>query len=53
MDSNDLAAWFAEVHLLGLLDHKLDKVVSSLVGWDLVACHTTSNVKLSDNRKGD
>ena len=53
VDSDDFAAWFAEVHLLGLLDHKLDKVVSSLVGWDLVSSHATSNVKLSDNREGD
>ena len=53
VDSNDFTAWFAKMHFLSLFDHKLDEVVSSLVGWDLVTGHTTSDVELSDDGEGD
>ena len=49
VDSDDLAAGFGEVHLLGLLDDSLDHVLNSLEGWNLEADHATNDVELSDD----
>ena len=52
MDGDNLAPWLAEVLLLGLLEDKRDKVVGSLVRWDLVALDTSADVELSDDGEG-
>ena len=52
MDGDNLATWLAEVLLLGLLEDKGDKVVGSLVRWDLVALDTSADVELSDDGEG-
>ena len=50
MDGNNLASWLAKMLLLGLLQDERDKIVSSLVGRNLVAGDTTTDVELSDDR---
>ena len=52
VDGDNLASWLAEVLLLGLLEDERDKVVGSLVGWDLVASDTAADVELSDDGEG-
>ena len=51
MDSDDLTAWFAKVHFFGLLDHQLDKIVSSLIRGNLISSDSASDVELSDDGK--
>jgi len=53
VDGNDLSSGLAEVLLLGLLEDEGNKVVGSLVGWDLVALDTAADVELSDDGEGD